>query len=339
MTKRTWLARPATREDIPAIRTLFAQVMGFQRPIEHERWKFAENPFGEPLAMLAEDSERVVGLYALWPTLLHLGNERVLGAQSLDTMTHPEYQGQGMFTHLASTCYELAAARGVGVVYGFPNASSYAGFVRRLNWHHTGDFRSWVRLIRPALHPRIPRAFRPIVSAVAAALPVPAPAGYSVVPGWPETAEMDTLLSSRPERDRCMIARVPQWMAYRFGAAGGRSYQPVAVYHASTLKALAVWGRDPFAEYPRAILADLLGDDPTATRAAVAGAVLAARQSGVASINTLASHRFLPALRACGFFPGRSVPFVVRQLTARTLPASIHMHEAWDVIGADLDTL
>ncbi len=95
------------------------------------------------------DGDRAAGFYTAWPVRLRLGKETVLGAQSMDTMTHPDYRGRGLFIKLAQACYDLAASKGYEVFYGFPNQNSYSGFIRRLNWDHTGDITHWLRPIRP----------------------------------------------------------------------------------------------------------------------------------------------------------------------------------------------
>src|SRR3990172_6816394 len=132
--------RVAHEGDAAKIGTLFEKVFGFSRRMEHYQWKFLENPTGLQLIVVAEtEGGDIVGQYALWPVMLQLERREYLGAQSLDTMIHPDYRGKGMFMTLANACYEIAAAQGVKVLYGFPNPSSYRGFIRRLNWDHTGD--------------------------------------------------------------------------------------------------------------------------------------------------------------------------------------------------------
>jgi GNAT superfamily N-acetyltransferase len=53
---------------------------------------------------------------------------------SLNTATHPDYQGQGLFTRLAGMTYEAAGAAGYHGVYGVANANSTPGFVRKLGF-------------------------------------------------------------------------------------------------------------------------------------------------------------------------------------------------------------
>jgi hypothetical protein len=107
-----WHVREYRPEDIEGVRGLFGEVFHHDWPIEHFLWKFKDNPAGSGIIILAEYSRQIVGQYALMPTWLRLGNEVVFGAQSVDTMTHPDYRNQGMFTVLAKACFELAAKKG-----------------------------------------------------------------------------------------------------------------------------------------------------------------------------------------------------------------------------------
>jgi predicted N-acetyltransferase YhbS len=165
MKRGAWIVREAVPEDDPQIADLFDGVFGFRPSASHIDWKFRQNPDAIPLTVVAECENTIVGQYALWSTRLRLGREVVIGAQSLDTMTHPDFRGQGMFVALATECMELAFQRGVEALYGFPNDNSYPGFVRRLDWDHTGDVAGWVRPLVPSRHKRVPKmaeALRPL---------------------------------------------------------------------------------------------------------------------------------------------------------------------------------
>ncbi len=336
-----WGVREASVADIPAMNALFAEVFRMERPLAHDQWKYGENPFGPPLVVVAEDGNRVVGQYALWPTPLRLGATVYLGAQSLDTMTHPDYQGQGMFTRLASACYEAAAKRDVVAVYGFPNVASYPGFIKRLNFHHALDIRGWTRLLAPAKHPRIPRAVAPLVSLVARMLPAPRDAALRIESAWPTQVAIEALLQQwRAGKGLCRVERSAEWWQYRCGVNSGRSYQCVAAWRDSTLAGLAIWGSDPLSNYPRGLLAELVFDDQATGRGLVSAAIQAARAKGCAVLNTATNDpAVIAVLRSCGFFGLRPVPFIIRQLSSQTLGANVHDPKAWRILGADLDTL
>jgi GNAT superfamily N-acetyltransferase len=65
---------------------------------------------------------------------MKVGDDDVVATLSLDTMVHPDFRGQGMFTKLAEDLYGRIANDGMPIVYGFPNAQSHGGFVKYLKW-------------------------------------------------------------------------------------------------------------------------------------------------------------------------------------------------------------
>lgn len=76
------------------------------------------------------------GYYGVFPTDLHIGGKVIKSAQSGNTMVHKEHQGKGLFVTLAKATYELCEDIGIKIVFGFPSASSYPGFVKKLSWQH-----------------------------------------------------------------------------------------------------------------------------------------------------------------------------------------------------------
>jgi GNAT superfamily N-acetyltransferase len=134
-----WTSRTAGPEDGEGILELFREVCQTERSLDHWKWKFVENPTNKMSAFVAEDGGHIVGQYAVLPTFMSLRTAKVMGAQSLDTMTHPSYRRQGMFVSLAKQCLARAGSEGVELFYGFPNEQSYPGFVRELGWIDMGE--------------------------------------------------------------------------------------------------------------------------------------------------------------------------------------------------------
>ncbi len=101
------------------------------------KWKYELNPAGffgeEGDTWVAEASNRVVGHYSVIPIKLRKGNETILVAQSVDTATHPDFRGLGIFPRLANKVYEEAKGR-YAFMYGFPTEQSHDGFLR-LGWN------------------------------------------------------------------------------------------------------------------------------------------------------------------------------------------------------------
>ena len=113
-------------------------------------WQFRHNPAGEAFCALAEDHGIVVGQYTVIPTRFSVQGDETLFAFSCDTMIHPEYRKQGMFTALARKVYRLIESRhGINTVWGFPNEISLPGFTRSLNWKLLTVFPLRVIPLRP----------------------------------------------------------------------------------------------------------------------------------------------------------------------------------------------
>jgi GNAT superfamily N-acetyltransferase len=334
----SWVTREGTAADAPDLRKLFELAFGFDRGAAYDAWKFRDNPDGPPIIAVAEDQGKIVGQYALWPTTLRLGPHIIRGAQSLDTMTHPDYRGQGMFTVLAEQCMRFAVARGIEVLYGFPNESSYPGFVRKLDWDCTGTIPVWTRFLRPSRHQRLPRWMGPFADVGAKILPRGSRAGFRVETGLPPAALLQQMLENWRKREgRCRIERTAERYAWRFSQVSGLNYQWICAYRGTDLLSVAVWGTD--LRNGNALLAEVLGDDEKAIEAVISESVRQALQFGAPIMLVVGNDRLTNrALKRAGFFRTAQLPLIVRKLTARSIGVNVHTHECWDIFGADVDT-
>lgn len=341
---RRWAVRPAHPDDFGAIRELYRATWGYNRPEAFDRWRYLSPPDGICPMALAVDGGRLAGAYIMWPAKLRVGRETVLGAQSMDTMTHPDYRGQGVFTDLALACFDIAAARGFEVLYGFPNTSSYPGFVRRLNWDHTGNMTHWVRPLRPSRYPRLPRIAAPFADMAARLLPTGATGRYDIVVGLPDDRALDILLVDWGERTPgCAVARDTAWLRWRYGEAAANNYEWLGAFHRGALVAAGVWGmrNDGWGSLAdgRAHLTELLGIDPAAMREVVAHMLVRARARGAMLMETITNvPAVVGALRRAAFFAHREAPLIVRALSVRNLDCNIHDHASWHITGGDVDT-
>jgi GNAT superfamily N-acetyltransferase len=86
----------------------------------------------------AWDGERLAAHYVACPLEARIDGQLVKGLVSLNTATHPDYQGRGLFTKLAEAAYALGAEAGYSFVIGVANANSTPGFLRRLAFQDVG---------------------------------------------------------------------------------------------------------------------------------------------------------------------------------------------------------
>lgn len=107
-------------------------------------WLYRCNPDGKVVGFDARDGDRLAAHYVCIPARAKIGNEEVAVLLSLNTATHPEYQGKGLFTKLAELTYAAGAELGFDSVYGVANANSTPGFTRKLGFQLVGPLQASV---------------------------------------------------------------------------------------------------------------------------------------------------------------------------------------------------
>ena len=132
----TWKSRLYQLGDEKLISTLYESVFNLQMPLELWRWRYLDNQVDNVAILLAfsDDDQELAGQYSLCSLPMKLNNQEIVGSFSLDTMVHPAFRGQGMFTELAIDLYNRIAEDGIPLVYGFPNVQSHHGFSKYLGW-------------------------------------------------------------------------------------------------------------------------------------------------------------------------------------------------------------
>jgi GNAT superfamily N-acetyltransferase len=142
--------RLSNEGDIPSIVELFSVCLldeGGSPTADFWRWKHLLNPFGKSPVLLAYSNQQLVGLRAFlrWQWRQH---DKVLSAyRAVDTATHPEFQGQGIFRNLTTQLWNQIQEEDPGCfVYNTPNEKSRPGYLK-MGWQVLGkpnaEFR-WV---------------------------------------------------------------------------------------------------------------------------------------------------------------------------------------------------
>lgn len=108
---------------------------GSPKSLDKIHWQFLGNPNGRPIVQMAiSQADETAGIYAVYGNTFKLDTKKILGVQSLDTMTDANHRGKGLFITLANDVYNKSIEEQVGLVYGFPNGNSIYGFKKKLNW-------------------------------------------------------------------------------------------------------------------------------------------------------------------------------------------------------------
>lgn len=110
----------------------------FSKDIKFEvnvlKWLYIKNPCGFAVGFDAYEGDELAAHYVCIPVSIRLNGKIEKALLSLNTATHPRYQGKGLFTKLAELTYQAAADQGFDYVYGIANANSTPGFVRKLGF-------------------------------------------------------------------------------------------------------------------------------------------------------------------------------------------------------------
>jgi len=132
---------------------------------EFLHWQYVLNPDGRALGYNAwlEDGT-LVGHYAAMPLVANLFGVSETGLLSINTVTHPQHAGKGLFTALARKTYEAARSTGHGYVVGVANAASTSGFTNKLGFQLVGPLRAMLGVGKVARNTANDTAFERIWS-------------------------------------------------------------------------------------------------------------------------------------------------------------------------------
>jgi len=143
--------RPATERDHPEIIQLLGSSLGGAadgRRADLFRWKHVDNRFGPSPMWVATDEGRIVAFRALLRWEFVRGGETVRAVRAVDTATHPDHQGRGLFRRL--TLHGLAEMKrdGVDWVFNTPNDQSRPGYLS-MGWREVGRLPAAVHFTSP----------------------------------------------------------------------------------------------------------------------------------------------------------------------------------------------
>jgi len=196
----TLLAASLGRADDPRFDLLFA-------------WKHEQNVFGRSAMLVAADGDAIVGFRALMRWQFERDGRVVEAVRAVDTATHPDYRGGGVFTRLTMGAVDRVHDEGVSFVFNTPNDQSRPGYLK-MGWHEVGRLPIAVR----------PRSVRSAVRMVRSREPAerwsePSTAGEAASQFLLASAgTIAALLASQRGSRGVHTVRSPEYLAWRYGA-------------------------------------------------------------------------------------------------------------------------
>lgn len=142
--------RSALPEDLPEILNLLEICLGdsVPRSAEYWEWKHLRNPFGVSPSVVAEAGGKLVGLRVFMRWKWKLGNKEVQAVRAVDTVTHPDWRGKGIFSRLTSQLVDQMQKEQVSFVFNTPNNSSRPGYLK-MGWKMVTRLPVWIRPLSP----------------------------------------------------------------------------------------------------------------------------------------------------------------------------------------------
>lgn len=209
--------REAADEDLPAVLELLQASLGWVPDDDYARfyaWKHHRSPFGRSPAWVAVDPEaddRVVGFRTFMRWRFRWGDVAVEAVRAVDTATHPDYQGRGIFSRLTRHALDALRQDGVGFVFNTPNERSRPGYLK-MGWQLVGRLPVAASVRSPVSLARLARARTP-----ADKWSVATGAGTSVPDLLADGPALDHLLAPTASDGRLRTERTAGYLAWRYG--------------------------------------------------------------------------------------------------------------------------
>ena len=153
--------RKATQQDTPEIVELLRTSLGeslMPKSDLYWNWKHVDNTFGESPVFLAVEKGEIIGVRAFMTWEWLNGDQRLKAIRAVDTATHPQHQGKGIFKKLTLSLLEQCKNQGVGLVFNTPNNKSKPGYLK-MGWEEAGKLPVKVGFKKP-LNIAVNRIFR-----------------------------------------------------------------------------------------------------------------------------------------------------------------------------------
>lgn len=134
------IIRQANTEDKPAIVELLKESLGeslLKKSTSIWDYKHVDNPFGASYVLIAEENGQFIGVRALMSWKWQIGSQVWQAYRAVDTATHPEHQGKGIFKKLTLQAVDNVGKNQDCFIFNTPNEKSRPGYLK-MGWESLG---------------------------------------------------------------------------------------------------------------------------------------------------------------------------------------------------------
>ena len=132
--------REASENDIPEIvKVLKASLGEDQIELSEKVWRYKhiDNPFGNSIVLIAIEDEKIIGVRAFMRWEWQYESNKYSALRAVDTATHPQHQGKGIFKKLTLKAVDLAKLNNDNFIFNTPNDQSRPGYLK-MGWKQVG---------------------------------------------------------------------------------------------------------------------------------------------------------------------------------------------------------
>ncbi len=119
-------------KDIEEIISLLGKSFSSNHNKEDFLWKHFDNPFGKSYGLLAIDNNSIIGLRMFMRWEFKINGQIIKSIRPVDTCTHPNYQGKGIFKGLTLTGLDNVKDEH-DLIFNTPNENSRPGYLK-MGW-------------------------------------------------------------------------------------------------------------------------------------------------------------------------------------------------------------
>lgn len=207
--------RVATDADRPAVIDLCRASLEWEANDPNEAffsWKHDESPFGaSPRWVAVTGDGELVGLrvFLRWE-FTDAGGSTIRAVRAVDTATHPDWQGRGIFRRLTLGAIPDLADDDVDVIFNTPNDKSRPGYLK-MGWSQVGQVPVGVRPSSLGTLPTLLKA-----RSAAELWSEPSDVGISAIEAFADLDALEQLVIRLPAAERIATRRTPEFLKWRY---------------------------------------------------------------------------------------------------------------------------
>jgi GNAT superfamily N-acetyltransferase len=328
-TRSAIVIRPFAATDEPEVLELLDAALGDgpagRRAPDFFRWKHQANPFGPSFMLVAEADERLVGLRAFMRWRFAAGGRVLRAVRAVDTATHPDFQGMGVFSRLTRAALDALNGE-VDLVFNTPNQKSGPGYLK-LGWQEVGRVQVAVRVRRPLR----------LLTRRGGHRPAPEVRADLAATVLADSYALGRLLRREPTPRGLATPRDPDFLAWRYSAAPLLGYRAVTEERGGELTGVAIFRVRRRGALWESTIAEVLAGGDTATARRLLGKVAWSAPVDHLTLHASGASHLRRGAAMAGFLPspaGISLVVNPRREDIRPDPTDLG---AWSLSLGDLE--